>query len=181
MPEQEAAHRLRRPRWPREGSSGNCNNCGMTGHIAVDCWEKAENAEKRPAHYAPRGEIGNANVDGGVDFLLMAKDSQLPFPNDQSFFTDPDVWIADKAVTMHTTPHKQGSVNTRLETCEDSITVGNGSSEKTSEIADIPGIICDRNGNVLTKGTLQRVTLLPTGKFNLYSLSKMLKQDGKWR
>jgi hypothetical protein len=27
------------------GFSGNCNNCGKTGHISVDCWEKAENAE----------------------------------------------------------------------------------------------------------------------------------------
>jgi hypothetical protein len=161
------------------GFSGNCNNCGKAGHRAVDCWEKAGNAEKRPANYAPRGEISNANVDGGVEFLLMAKDSQLTVPNDQSFLTDPNVWIADTAATVHTTPHKQGSVNMRLATREDSITVGNGSSEKASEIANIPGIICYRNGNEPSKGTLQDVTLLPTGKFNLFSLLKILKQGWK--
>lgn len=39
--------------------------------------------------------------------------------------------------------------------------------------------MCDRHGNELSKGMLQNVTILPTEKSNLFSLSKMLKQGWK--
>ena len=99
----------------------------------------------------------------------------LTFPTDQSFLSDPNVWIADTAATVHTTPHFHGAVNKRDATSEDSITVGNGSSETAAKIADIPGVVCDKYGNERHAGTLRDVTLLPTGKFNLFSLSKMMK------
>ena len=83
----------------------------------------------------------------------------LTFPTDQSFLSDPNVWIADTAATVHTTPHSQGAVNKRDATREDSITVGNGSSESASKIADIPGIMCDKHGNEKNQGTLKDVTL----------------------
>ena len=46
-------------------------------------------------------------------------------------------------------------------------------------IADIPGTMCDKDGNELNQGTLKNVNLLPTGKFNLFSLSKMLRLGWK--
>ena len=89
------------------------------------------------------------------------------------------MWIADTAATVHTTPHSHG--DKRKATREDSIMVGNGESESTSMIADIPGAsMCDKYRNKLNKGTLKNVTLLPAGKFNLFSLSKMLKLVG-WK
>jgi hypothetical protein len=160
---------------------GNCNHCGKPGHKAANCWEKEENAANRPPNYRPTGgEVNNANVDGGsnVEFLLMAENG-LTFPTDQSLLSHPNVWIADTAATVHTTPHKQGSINKRAASREDAITVGNGSSETASEIADIAGVVCDKHGNELHKGVLKDVTLLPTGKFNLFSLSKMLKLGWK--
>jgi hypothetical protein len=98
----------------------------------------------------------------------------LTFPTDQAFLSDPNVWIGDTAATVHTTPHFQGAINKRDATTEDSITVGNGNTESASKIADVPGVMCDKCGNELSHGTMKNVTLLPTGKFNLFSISKML-------
>jgi hypothetical protein len=97
------------------------------------------------------------------------------FPTNQSFLSDPNVWIADTAVTVHRMLHKLGLINKRATSCEDSIAMGNGHNEAASEIADIPGVVCDKHGNKLNKATIQYVTLLSAGKFNLFSLSKMLK------
>jgi hypothetical protein len=56
----------------RGGFNGNCNHCGKLGHRAASCWDKEENAHLRPEGYAaPRAETGNANVDGGLEYLLM--------------------------------------------------------------------------------------------------------------
>jgi hypothetical protein len=97
----------------------------------------------------------------------------LTFSTGQSFLSDPNVWIADTAATLHT--HSQGAINKRDAKLEDLITVSNGSNETASKIVDIPGVVCDRQGNEIQTGTLKDVTLLPTGKFDLFSLSKMLK------
>lgn len=69
----------------------------------ANCWDKAENADRRPAGFTPGGEVSNANVDGRVEFLLMAKESgtSLTFPMEQSFLMDPNIWIADTAATVH--------------------------------------------------------------------------------
>jgi hypothetical protein len=40
-------------------------------------------------------------------------------------------------------------------------------------------MMCDKCGNELHEATLQDVTHLPDGKFNLFSLSKLLKQGWK--
>jgi hypothetical protein len=148
------------------GFSGNCNHCGKPGHRAATCWEKSENAHLRPVGYvtAASGEAANANVDGAgrLEYLLMAKGSSaLTFPNDQSFLEDPNVWIAGTAATVHTTPHIKGCVNIRAASRADSIMVGNGSNEFASQIVDIPGAVCDKHGNELTRGTLKDATLLP--------------------
>jgi hypothetical protein len=85
----------------------------------------------RPEGYAaPKAEAGNANVDGGLEYLLMVKESALTFPSSQAFLEDPNVWIADTAATVHTTPHKQGTVNRRAATREDAITVSNVEAAK---------------------------------------------------
>ena len=144
---------------------GNCNHCdGKAGHKATQCWDKEENAAQRPINYRPAagGKVKNAYVDGGstVEFLLMAG---ITFPNKQSYLSDPSVWIADTAATVHTTPHSYGAINKRKATREDSITVGSGESESVSMLTDIPGTMCDKYGNELKQGTLKNVTLLPMG------------------
>jgi hypothetical protein len=62
---------------------------------------------------------------------------------------------------------------------QDSITVGDGTNVKASKAANIRGMMCDKHGNELHEATLQDVTHLPDGKFNLFSSSKLLKQGWK--
>jgi hypothetical protein len=63
--------------------------------------------------------------------------------------------------------------------------MGNGKSESASSIGKLTGTLCNMHGGELMKLTMQAVTHLPTGKFKLFSLTKMQKSgwllhgDGK--
>ena len=160
--------------------TGKCNNCGKVGHREVDCWEKDGNKAKRPTGYKTAkdkekgGEKAASAVDGGnkTEFLLCG----LTFPEETGLLTDPNVWIADTAATVHMTPHKIGISNIRKATGADSITMGNGNQEKAAQLADIVGMMCDKFGNEIGQAKLQDVTILPTGKYNLFSVTQMMKR-----
>ena len=92
-----------------------CNHCGKPGHTYSDCWQREENKHTRPQSYKPPAAQGEeqaqANVtevteDVGVkiEYLLAG----MSFPKDHSILTDPTVWIADTAATVHTTPYGKG-------------------------------------------------------------------------
>jgi hypothetical protein len=44
--------------------NGNCNSCGRKGHMARDCWENSNNADKRPTWYRPK-EVTASGADHG--------------------------------------------------------------------------------------------------------------------
>ena len=166
--------------------NGKCSNCGKVGHKVADCWEKEENKHKRPTGYktanerARGNETGASAVDVGgpkIEFLLCG----MTFPSDVGFLNDPNVWIADTAATIHMTPHRTGLTNIRKAKASDSITMGNGKEESALEIADIVGTICNRHGNEMATGKLSDVTVLPTGKYNLFSVTQMLKKGWELR
>jgi hypothetical protein len=90
---------------------------------------------------------------------------------------DPNIWIADSAATVHTTLHKQRFHTLTTATEADSITMGNDIAEKVSLVGKITGTMCNKNGIKLSMATLTDVVHLPTGRFNLFSLTK-LTQDG---
>jgi hypothetical protein len=54
--------------------------------------------------------------------------------------------------------------------------MGNGAKESAHSIGKLTGTICDQYGHQLNKSTMQDVTLLPTGMFNLFSLSVMQRR-----
>ena len=154
---------------------GKCNNCGKEGHKAADCWEKEENKDKRPKGYKVSTEKANAAVDnnsggGTVEFLLCG----VTFPLQQDLLDDPNVWIADSAATVHSTPHSISLTNVKEAKGSDAITMGNGGTEQANKIADIKGIMCNKYGVEMGQATLTEVTILPTGKFNLFSLTKLM-------
>jgi hypothetical protein len=62
-----------------------------------------------------------------------------------------------------------------MPTAKDSVTMGNGKSESASSIGKLTGTLCNKYGDKLLKSTMEAVTHLPTGKFNLFSLTKMQK------
>ena len=47
-----------------------------------------------------------------------------------------------------------------------------------TDVAELPGTICDKHGNELKTAVLKDVMHLPQAKFNLFSLSKMVRNEG---
>jgi hypothetical protein len=160
---------------------GKCNKCGRQGHKVDDCWEKEENKEKRPKWYKGKAasEVGAAATDASksVEFALTAH-KKFSFPETAELLKDENVWIADTGATVHTMAHKGGMHSLKKVTGDDSITMGNGIAEKAALIGELTGTICDKNGDGMTTATMSDVVYLPTGKFNLFSLTKMTRNQG---
>ena len=110
-----------------------------------------------------------------VGEVLLAN---LSFPRHMMLLSDPNVWLADTAATVHTTPHRNGLIVTKSATASDSITVGNGTRVAASVVGDIHGVMCDQFGVELEPGKLCDVSHLPDGKFNLFSVSRL--QNEGW-
>ncbi len=149
-----------------------CNHCGKTGHKYADCWQREENATKRPQNYKLSAEQGQANMNekkSKIEYLMAG----ITFPKDHKILSDPNVQITDTAATVQTTPHSFGMSDGKKATGDDSITVGNGDKEPAPQIASITEMICDKHGNELKMIKLMAVTHLPPGKFNLFSLTQM--------
>jgi hypothetical protein len=137
------------------------------------CWLKPENAHLRSAGYRNQNESGNSAVDQdgngkNIEILLCA----MTFPTDPKILNDPNVWIADTAASVHMTPHKHGL--TKLQSSDtNSIIMGNGMIEDSTEVGTLPGVLCDQYGNELERLAIENVSYLPTANFNLFSITQM--------
>jgi hypothetical protein len=81
------------------------------------------------------------------------------------------------AAAVHTTLHEKSMTKGNAAAAQDSVTVGDGRNVKASEVANVCGMTCDERGNKPNEqAALQDVTHLPDGKFDLFSLSKLLKE-----
>lgn len=101
----------------------------------------------------------------------------LTFPTVQALLNDPNVFIADTGSTCHATRSDVGMTNRRNAAERDAITMGNGAKEKMAFTGELPGIICNKQGQEIAAAIMQDVAYLPSIKFNLFSCSK-LQQDG---
>ena len=125
-------------------------------------------------------ETAAAAVDTGskVEYLLCTMD--MCFSTSAEILSNPNVWIAATAVTVHSMPHSEGLKNPKEATINDLVTMGNGEDIGALMIAQLPGKICDKYGNELKTAVLNDVTHLLQAKYNLFSLSKMVRNEG-WR
>ena len=112
------------------------------------------------------------NTGNKVEYLLCNMD--MCFPTSAEFLSDPNVWIADTAATVHLMPHSEGLRNPKEASASDVVTMGNGADVGAKMIAELLGMICNKHGNELSTVVLKDVTHLPQAKYNLFSLSKML-------
>jgi hypothetical protein len=134
--------------------------CDKKGHADNSCWLKPGNEHEKP-QWLKNKEQASAAVSGPAapELLLCG----LTFPNSQKMLED---------ATAHSTPQTRGLCGARKSTAKDSVTMGNGSSGSIGKLA---GTLCNKHGVELMKSTMQSVAHLPTGKFNLFSLTKMQK------
>jgi len=164
--------------------TGTCNLCGKVGHKAADCWENEKNKDKRPPGWKSSlnrtTEVANATIEtesSGVEFLLTNLDKlAMQFPNVMKILLDPNVFVADTGSSSHSSPHGQGLKNLKAVEEGTGVIVGNGAHEMTKQKGDLDVDICDKHGTKLSTATLTDVNLVPTNKFNLFSLTKMQKQ-----
>ncbi len=150
--------------------------------MARDCWNNEENKDKRPKNWKVKIGSSSKQATPAVDNSAPTIEIMLcgfSFPAKMGLLDDPDIWIADTAATVHSTPHVKGMTNLKKAGSNDAIVVGNGSNEQAGCIGDIKGVVCDKNGNQLKETVMCEVTHLSTGKFNLFSLSRMIKLGWK--
>jgi hypothetical protein len=140
--------------------------------MEANCWGKPGNEGKKPQWLKNKEQASAAIGRSTAPELLLCG---LTFPTSQKTLEDPNVWIGDTAATTHSTPHTQGLYDMQEPTAKDSVTMGNGKSESASSIGKLTGTLCNKHGDKLLKSTMEAVTHLPTGKFNLFSLTKMQK------
>ena len=157
--------------------NGKCSHCGKIGHKNADCWDL--HSEKAPKWYKEKkpSETGAAGVDGGsnegVEILLMAKDVEKTFPDVAELLKDPNIWIGDTGASTHVTNNANGMLNLRNDS--GGITMGNAKVEQATQVGDLPGTVCDKNGYQKSSVILKDVNVVPTSAFNLFSVSKLLK------
>ena len=121
-------------------------------------------------------EHANAAIGGEtrVEYQLAS----LKFPKAMEMLSDPNVWIADSATTVHMTANENGAIsilNKSDQNDANSITMGNGANESMKKMVNIPWVICDKNGNEVMPATLVDVFICSSSKFNLFSVSKMIQ------
>jgi hypothetical protein len=58
--------------------------------------------------------------------------------------------------------------------------MGNGIAKKAEQIGELTGTICDKNGEELTTAMMSDVVYLPTGQFNLFSLTNKMTTNQGW-
>jgi hypothetical protein len=92
--------------------------------------------------------------------------------DNNNMINDQDLWIADLAVTVHMTTYQNGLKNIIKVDNICTITMGNGTKEQITEVA-----VSGKNEKKRVR--IQDVTILKNGRFNLFSLSQMLKKGWK--
>ena len=115
-----------------------------------DCWNNPKNAGKQPKWFKPKtDEVTAAGVGSGektVKLMLMAmkEEDELKFLSDLHLLLDPNIWVADSAMTVHNMPHKQGFTNVCDVSKGKLIMMGNGDAKLTATVGDLHGIICNK-------------------------------------
>ena len=120
-----------------------------------------------------------------VEFLLCAKTelgcmatgtNKQIFPDSHRLLTQPMIWIGDTAATMDMMPHDIAMINKQTSKECVSIVMGNKQIERLVAVGDIPSIVCDNQGHHVMHITMKDVAFVSDCVFNLFSISKWLKQ-----
>jgi hypothetical protein len=148
---------------------GNCRNCGKQGHEERKCLQKEENKSKRPQGYKMPNEMANLILDeNNAEYLLCG----VTNPTENKILLDQNTWIADTAASVHATAHKEGLQD--INKTRTTIMMTNGNTETTTETGTLKGTIGDQHGNELNKAMIEKVSYLPNGTFNLFSIAQMM-------
>jgi hypothetical protein len=112
-----------------------------------------------------------------IDDVNNLQEYLLGTLDNSDMINDQDLWIADSAATVHMTLHQNRLKNIKKVNNIGTITIGNGTKEQITEVADVIGTISVKNE--AKRVGIQDVTILKNGQRNLFSHSQMLKKGWK--
>jgi len=115
-----------------------------------------------------------SNEDGDEDELGGAATT----PQSLNDLHHSEYWIGDTGDTTHFTPIQDGMINLRTPKGEN-VVMGNGNAAKASMIGDVAGTLISKYGVELHPVTLSNTTYSKEAKFNLFSLTMMMKKGWK--
>jgi hypothetical protein len=137
------------------------------------------NKDKRPLGFVVKSNKDESGEKAAamIDDVNNLQEYLLGTMDNSDVINNQNLWIADLAATVHMTPYRNGLKNIKKVDNIGTITMGNGTKERITEVADVLGTISVRNK--MKRVRIQDVTILKNGKFNLFSLSQMLKKGWK--
>ena len=181
----QTGHKANDPRCPmykKKGKNkfkGLCHLCGAKGHKEKDCWEKEENASKRPTNWKSKLDRNNVATDSEELLLMASEKKELVFNPSIELLKDPNVFIYDTGATCHTTFSDIGMSNLKESVESTTITYGNGSSAKAEKKCDLSGVVCNKNGQEIKRVAMKNVKLVPNSKYNLFSVTQRVVDGWK--
>jgi hypothetical protein len=142
-------------------------------------WKGYQTNKKEETERAAIGKQNQEQKKKGVEYILPGVDQSMTFCNHTKMLMDPNLWIGDTGATIHSTPYDIGGINLRPAGRMDGITVGNGDFVSAQKIVDIVSTVVTNKG--VEKETVQMtdVAVHPKSAFNLFSITKMMKQGWK--
>ena len=129
-------------------------------------------------HDEPETYIGCEECDDYVEIAAVAS-QRIQFPTNHDILRSPNIFIGDTAATVHIVKYPIGM--TKLEPAEGNagVRMGNNAVEQPKDVGQLAGMVCNKFGNQLNRVTIHDVAVIPSAGYNLFSISKMLKQGWK--
>jgi hypothetical protein len=111
-----------------------------------------------------------------VEYVCMAiKTPQMSFPDDIKILKDPNIWVSNSRATCDMTPYAGGVKKDK--NMDPTSIVGIMGSGSLKMIGDFSTVMCDKYGNEKVKLKFKTVAVVPDYAFNLFSLTKRLKNS----
>jgi hypothetical protein len=92
---------------------------------------------------------------------------------------DPTIWIADTEASVHSTSNLTLTTDWQNPTSKTVVVMGNGEKEKVVKSWCIKGIVKDKDNKNQGRMSLCKVVYLPKGKYNLFSVTKVMRSGWK--
>ena len=117
---------------------------------------------------------GKTNNEAAVAAIYEGQ--KQGFPDDHKLLLQPSIWIGNTAATMDMSQHANSMVGMKKTVKTASIVMGNKQVENSVAIGSLPGVVCDNQGNQVLAIKMTNIALVPDCTFNMFSISKRLKQ-----
>ena len=94
----------------------------------------------------------------------------------QELSENSEYWIGDTSTTTHLTNSSEGMINIKYPTDTTQVVIGNGTRVNREQVGGLITTVHNKAGNPLYNAILENVVVSKEAKFNLFSITAMLKK-----